>query len=76
VPDPEEWVTVPRAAELLGLQPHTVYRMIDRGELRVEFHLPPGPKRRRGLRVPVAAVDELLARARVRPGELRHLYEL
>lgn len=68
-------MTVPAAAKLLGLEPHTVYRMTDRGELRVEFTLPPGPKRRRGLRVPVAAVDELVARARVRPGSLRHLYD-
>ena len=72
--DSAEWITVPRVAELLGLQQNTVYALIDAGELRAEVELPAGPKRRRRVLVARSAVDEYLDRARVRPGELRHLY--
>ena len=42
VPEPaDDWITVPEAARLLGLEPHTVYALIDRGELAGEVTLPP-----------------------------------
>ena len=69
----DEWVTVPMAAKLLGLQLHTVYALIDRGELPAEVTFPPGPKRRRSVRLRHGDVADFLRRARVKPGQLRHL---
>lgn len=66
-------MTVTQAARLLGLQPHTAYDLIERGELRAE-QVPARPGHRAYLRVQRQAVDEYLARARIRPGSLRHLY--
>lgn len=68
------WITAPKVAELLGVRPHTVYDLIDRGELAAEVIEPVGVGRRRRTRVRRTAVDEYLVRARIRPGELRHLY--
>ena len=72
----EEWISVPVAARLLGLQLHTVHALIDRGELRAEFTLPsPRPKsRRRAIRVRRQDVHDFIARSRVKPGALRRLY--
>ena len=47
--------------------------MIDRGELPAEVTLPPGPKRRRSVRLRRQAVYDYLERARVKPGELSHM---
>ena len=69
----EEWLTLPMAAKLLGLQLHTVYALIDRGELSAEVTFPPGPKRRRSVRLRHGDVADFLRRARLKPGELRHL---
>ena len=76
VPKPaaDGWITVPAAAKLLGLQLHTVYALIDRGELAGEVTVLLGPKRRRSVRLRRQDVDDLIERARVKPGELRHLY--
>lgn len=68
------WITVPRAAELLGVRAHTLYSLIDRGVLAAEVVMPVGVGRRRKIRIRRVAVDEYLERARVKPGELRHLY--
>ncbi len=73
--DEPEWITATRAAELLGLRPHTVYALIDSGELDAEVTRPPGPKRRRRVKLQRSAVGDYLAKARVKPGELRHLYQ-
>ena len=70
----DDWITVPAAAKLLGLQLHTVYALIDRSELAAEVTSPPGPKRRRSVRLRRQAVDDFIERARVKPGELRHLH--
>lgn len=70
----EDWITVPHAAKLLGLALHSVYDLIDRGELAAEVTMPPGPKRRRSVRLRRQDVQDYLERARVRPGEIRHLY--
>lgn len=75
VAETEQWILVPRVAELLGVNPHTVYAMIDDGDLAAEVTTPIGPKRRRRVRVRRSAVDDYLARARITPGELRHLYQ-
>lgn len=69
------WITAPQAAKLLGLQLNSVYHLINRGELAAEVVLADDlPKRRRSIRVRRQAVDDYLERARVKPGELRHLH--
>ena len=67
-------MTTPRAAELLGLQLRTVHRLIERGELAAHIIEPDGERRRRHIEVSRSAIDDYLAEARVKPGELRHLY--
>jgi excisionase family DNA binding protein len=68
------WITVPVAAQLLGLALHSVYDLIDRGELAAEVTVPPEPKRRRSVRLRRQDIDDFLDRARVKPGELSHLF--
>ncbi len=69
-----EWITVPEAAGLLGVALHTAYDLIDRGELAAEVKVPIGPKRQRSVRLRRQDVDAFIERARVKPGELRHLH--
>ena len=72
----DEWLSVPRVAGHLGLTMHTVRTLIDHGELDADVVQPyPGPKsRRRAIRVRRQDVDEFIERARIKPGELTHLY--
>jgi excisionase family DNA binding protein len=49
-------LTVGEAAKLLRLHPHTIYRRINRGELRAVRAGEDGP-----LRIPVDALEEWLA---------------
>ena len=68
------WLTVPQTARLLGLQLHTVYGLVDRGELEAEVIVPTDRrKRRRSVRVRRQAVEDYIDRAPVEPGELHHL---
>lgn len=67
----EEWITPPRVAERLGLRLRTVHGLIERGELPAEIIMGRG---RRNIRVRRQDVDDYLDRARVKPGELRHLH--
>jgi excisionase family DNA binding protein len=73
----DDWITVPTAARLLGLQLHTVYRLIEKGELGgVDTYgvcMSGRPRRRRSFRLTRRDVDDYLERARIKPGELRHL---
>lgn len=72
----EEWLSVPQAAKLLGLQLNTLHALIDRGDLAADI-LPPGKKstgRRRAIRISREAIGDYLERARVKPGDLRHLH--
>ena len=70
----DDWIIAPRAAELLGVTLHSVYALIDRGQLEAEVTIPTDrPKRRRSIRLRRSAVDEYLERARVKPGELAHM---
>ena len=62
-------------AKRLGVQQNTVYALVDAGELVAEITVPSGPKRRRSVRIRRGAVDDYIKRARIRPGELRHLHE-
>lgn len=61
----EEWLSVARVAEMLGLKPVTVRALIESGELAGDF-VPPYPwpgARRRAIRIRPAAVDEFIERA-------------
>lgn len=69
-----EWITVPEAAGLLGVALHTAYDLIDRGDLTAEVTGPNWPKRQRSIRLRRQDVDAFIERARVKPGELRHLH--
>ena len=77
VPEPakDDWILAPRAAELLGVALHTVYALIDKGELGAEVTRPTDrPRQRRSIRLRRQDVDDYIERARVKPGELRHLH--
>ena len=70
----EDWITVPEAARRLGIALHTAYDLIDRGELAGEVVVPERPKRQRRVRVRACDLDDFIERARVKPGDLRHLH--
>ena len=55
------------AAELLGVVPRTLYRLIDEGQI-------PAYKMGRVIRMKAEDLDEFLESMRVEPGSLRHLY--
>lgn len=63
----EDWLGAPDLARLLGIDLRTVYRILDRGEI-------PAYKIGRVIRIQRADVDAYLERAKVRPGDLSHLY--
>lgn len=68
-------MSAPEAARRLGVQLHTLHGMIDRGELPAEVvRADDRPKRRRSIRVRRQDVGDFIERARVKPGELRHLH--
>lgn len=74
-PASDDEITVAAAAKWLGLSQHTVEVFIERGELAGEVIVPTDrPRQRRRIRIRRSAIDEYLERARVKPGELRHLY--
>lgn len=65
-----EWLSAPQAARLLGVQLHTVHRLIERGEPAADI-LPLGKRgtsRRRSIRLRRQDVDDYIERA---PGEAR-----
>lgn len=62
------WMGTTEACAYLGIKLRTLYRRIDLGEI-------PAYKMGRVLRVRAADLDEFLERARVRPGDLTHLYQ-
>ena len=75
-PGGEQWLSVPRVAEMLGLKAATVRALIERGDLIADFTLPyPRPgSRRPSIRVREHDLNAFIERSRVRPGELAHLY--
>lgn len=72
----DEWLSVPQVVGQLGLTMHTVRTLIEHGRLGADVVLPyPGPKtRRRAIRARRQEVHEFIERARIKPGELTHLY--
>ncbi|HVM06935.1 MAG TPA: helix-turn-helix domain-containing protein [Acidimicrobiales bacterium] len=63
----EHWVGTTEAAELLGVVPRTLYRLIDEGSI-------PAYKLGRVIRLKADDLEAFLESTRVQPGELRHLY--
>ena len=61
-----DWLSVESAGRVLGISGHTVYGLINRGEL-VAYRIG------RVYRIRVADVAAYLESARVKPGDLRHL---
>ncbi|MGA2209943.1 MAG: helix-turn-helix domain-containing protein [Acidimicrobiales bacterium] len=65
--EPIIWMSTPSAAEYLGVNTRTVYRLIDEGEL-------PAYKFGRVIRLKEADVVAFIERSRIAPGSLEHLY--
>lgn len=65
-PDPI-WLGTQDAARQLGITARTLYRLINEGEI-------PAYKLGRVLRLKLVDVEAFLESARVRPGDLEHLY--
>jgi len=65
---PPELLTPVAAAHYLGVSSHALRRLVDAGVVRVT----PGEH---GQRFARADLDAHLEASRVRPGELRHLYD-
>lgn len=63
------WLTTAEAAELLGVRPRTVYRLIDHDRL-------PAYRFGRVIRLLEADVDQWAESQRVRPGDLVRLYPM
>lgn len=74
VPAADEEITVAAAGRLLGLSQHALEALIERGELKAEVTMPTRTRGHRRIRIQRSSVDDFLERARVKPGELAHLY--
>jgi excisionase family DNA binding protein len=61
------WLGTQEAARQLGITARTLYRLIDEGEI-------PAYKLGRVLRLRLSDVEAFLESARVKPGDLEHLY--
>jgi excisionase family DNA binding protein len=61
------WMGTAEAAKRMGITPRTLYKFIDSGELTAY-------KIGRVIRLQKADVDAFLARCRIEPGTLEHLY--
>ncbi len=64
---PIQWMGTREACERLGVTLRTLYRFIDEGQL-------PAYKMGRVIRVQASDVDDFIARMRIEPGTLEHLY--
>lgn len=65
--DDIEWLSTADAAERLGINTRTLYRLIDAGDI-------PAYKFGRVIRVQGKDVEAFVENARVEPGSLEHLY--
>lgn len=74
VPAADDDITVAAAGKLLGLSQHALEALIERGELEADVTMPTRRRGHRRIRIQRSAVDDFLDRARVKPGELAHLY--
>jgi excisionase family DNA binding protein len=60
------WMNTKSAAAYLGMNPRTLYRIIDEGDL-------PAYKFGRVIRLQRRHLDDYIERSRIQPGELGHL---
>jgi excisionase family DNA binding protein len=67
MPEPIHWMSTVEAADYLGVNTRTLYRMIDDGGL-------PAYKFGRVIRLQESDVVAFVERARIKPGSLEHLY--
>ncbi len=65
--DEIEWLGTKEAARRLGLTTRTLYRLINEGQI-------PAYKFGRVIRLQAREVDAFIEAARIRPGDLEHLY--
>lgn len=65
--DQIRWMSTPAVADYLGVNPRTVYRLIDEGEL-------PAYKIGRVIRLQESDVAAFVERCRITPGTLEHLH--
>ena len=63
----ERWLSVPEAAEYLGVGMRTVYKLVDQG-------LIPAYKLGRVIRIKKEDAEDFLEDHRIEPGTLSHLY--
>jgi excisionase family DNA binding protein len=61
----ERWLSVPEAANYLGMDLRTVHRLIGRREI----HATGWP-----MQIPQSELEDFLRRSRIKPGSLQHLY--
>lgn len=61
------WLSTAEAAGKLGITTRTLYRLIDEGQL-------PAYKFGRVIRLQEGEVEAFVSQARVKPGQLQHLY--
>lgn len=61
------WLGTTEAADMLGVVPRTLYRLIDEGRL-------PAYRMGRVYRIKESDLDAFIESTRVQPGELSHLY--
>lgn len=69
MPEPIRWMSTVEAAEYLGVNTRTLYRMIDEGSL-------PAYKFGRVIRLQENDVVAFVETARIKPGSLEHLYPM
>ena len=62
-----EWLSTQEAARRLGITTRTLYRFVDQGELAAY-------RMGRVIRLQASDIDDFIARSRIEPGTLEHLY--
>lgn len=62
-----KWLSTAEVSKRLGIGLRTLYRLIDEGQL-------PAYKFGRVIRLQQREVEEFIERARIKPGDLEHLY--
>ena len=65
--DAPEWLSSAKAADYLGITPHTLYRLINEGGL-------PAYKFGRVIRLKQTDLEAFIEASRIEPGSLGHLY--
>ncbi|MBC8365455.1 MAG: helix-turn-helix domain-containing protein [Actinobacteria bacterium] len=67
-PQKPEWLNTSAAAEMLGITPRTLYKLVDQGKV-------PGYRMGRVIRFQLSDILEAIEGFRIEPGSLQHLYQ-